>query len=131
MDFHIVTQRQDLIEERIHQLLSRAAGQICPANRSGEEAIADEHFSFSRLEQDYVAGCVTGAVNHFEFQLADFVSLAIALGLISLGRLLVIEAISRPLRLWNANPLRLTGQRVIDEFIRRVNDDFRVGLSFL
>lgn len=64
--FHVVTQRQNLFEERVHQLLSRTARQICSADGAGKQAIADKNFSFRRLKQHYVSGSMSGTMNHLK-----------------------------------------------------------------
>src|SRR5437773_1133812 len=64
--FDIVAERQDLIEQRVHQLLARAAGQISPANRAGKQTVADENLFFLRLEQHHVSRRMSGTMDHFE-----------------------------------------------------------------
>ena len=69
-NLHVVAERQDLVEERIHQLLSRRAGQISASNRTGKQTVAHKDFHFLRLEQNHVAGSVTRAMNDCESELA-------------------------------------------------------------
>src|ERR1041384_455897 len=96
-NFNFITQRQNFVEERIHQLLGRAAGQVGSTNRSGEQTVANERLHLSGFEQNDVARCVCGTMNHSEPQFAYFIGLAVAPMFIYFRWFVIIKAVCRPL----------------------------------
>src|SRR5205814_7158215 len=97
INFHIIAERQDFVEERIHQLLTRSARQVSAADRAGEQAIADKDFLLAGLKQHHMSRRMTGTVNHFEIQFADSINLTVAPMLVRLWRWFIIKAILAPL----------------------------------
>src|SRR5262245_9663714 len=117
IDFDVVPERQNLIEERVHQLFRRPARQVCSSDRTGEQTIAHEHLFISRLKQHNMPLRMAGTMNNYEAEFANLVDLAVTPMFVRAWRLFIIEAECFPLRLRNSNPGRLIRQLKIERLI--------------
>ena len=73
INFDVIAERQQFVHDRIHQLLGRSAGQICSANRTRKEHVADKNLSFGWFKQNDVAGRVAGTMDHLKLEFADLI----------------------------------------------------------
>ena len=111
-------------------MLGRATGQIRSANRPRKQHITNKHNALISFVKHDVAGRVTGAVPHFELELADVILLTIDPIMIDWWRLFESKSVRRPLRARNADPRGLLGQCLVHEFVTVVQADLRVRLQF-
>src|ERR1051325_4262333 len=70
-------------------------------------------------------------MNYFESQLANCIDLSVAPVFVNSRRRFVIKTHRRPLRARNTDPSRLLRQASVNRLVCRVDDYFRVRLSFL